>query len=131
MHTSEGSLRYSTNDGKYKLIVEVDPSITSYYMSLVPKFYHLKMQRYAPHISVIRNEIPATLSNWGKHEGEVVQFDYEGDIKNDEIYFWLPVYSRRLNDIRIELGLNMTSQFSRPPDGSDCFHTTMGNIKSL
>ena len=129
---SDGPLRYSrTAEGGYKLIVEVHPTITAFYRTLVPKAVRLNTQRYEPHISVVRKESPIILAAWGIHEGEKVDFEYESEIMNDELYYWLPVHSQRLREIRIELGLPSMSVWSRPPDGADVFHTTIGNTKEL
>ena len=131
-YPSDGHLRYSrTDDGGYKLIVEVHPTITAFYRTLVPRAIRLNMQRYPPHISVVRKEIPVNLDAWGKYEGEVVDFEYGSDIMHDDTYYWLNVYSPRLHEIRVELGLPPSSEWSRPPDGADCFHSTIGNVKPL
>lgn len=36
---------------------------------------------------------------------------------------------RPLGDLRVSLGLPESSQWTRPPDGRECFHMTVGNTK--
>lgn len=129
MFTSVGKLIYSENP--YKLIVEIDPEISNYYRSLVPKYIHLNRQKYAPHISVVRKETPRDLSSWNKYANQEIEFEYEGVIYNDEAYYWLNVRSWDLEMIRRELGLNLISEITKSPDGRHRFHTTIGNIKRL
>jgi len=128
MFTSVGKLIYS--DNPYKLIVEIDPEICNYYRALVPKYILLARQKYAPHISVVRKEIPRDLSNWKKYADQEIEFEYEGVIYNDETYYWLNVRSLDLEMIRRELGLNLVSGITKSPDGRHRFHTTIGNIKN-
>lgn len=131
LHKSKGPLRYSlTENAGYKLIVEVDPGISSLYRALVPKYIELNPQRYAPHISVVRREVPPNLEAWGKYEGELVDFEYTSHIYNGKVYWWLNAFSERLEAIRVELGLPVSSEYTRPPDGyMKCFHITIGNQK--
>jgi hypothetical protein len=132
MHTSTGILRYSVEERVgHKLIVEIDPGIAETYRALVPKYVRLQRPRFAPHISVIRKErIPEDkLHLWGAHDGKPVEFSYDPTIYNDELYYWLRVYSAALKAVRKELGLDELSELARPPDLHDCFHTTIGNTK--
>lgn len=124
-----GTLRYFENP--YKLVVEVNPEISNYYASLVPKYFRLNKQRYAPHISVIRNEIPVKMENWKKYDGEIAGFYYHNEIEYDEKYFWLGASSGVLENIRVELGLVNVNWVTKTPDGSHNFHITIGNIKEL
>jgi len=128
LHESHGILHY----GDRKLIVSVDPQLALFYRSLIPKYKNVAGQRYAPHISVVRNEVPPNMNLWGKYEGERILFLYDPIIQNDTLYYWLNVFSVRLEVIRVELGLPVTSPYTKPPDGFlKCFHTTLGNCKSL
>lgn len=113
----------------YKLIVEVDQGISEYYRSLIPKCRKPNSQMYAAHISVVRKEIP-DFNCWGAYEGKEILFDYVGHIFFDKIYCWLNVFSKELENIRLELNLPVSSQYTRPPEGSiECFHCTLGNFK--
>lgn len=133
MHISTGPLRYSFDERTgYKLVVEVDPELSRYYRSLIPKYHAVNPQRYSPHISVVRREIPLNLEPWGKHEGEIVEFQYDSYIHRGTTYWWLNVFCVRLENVRLELGLPVSSEFTRPPDTFiKVFHTTLANSKSL
>ncbi len=131
LYTSCGSLRYRKKNNVYNLILEIDQDIVKFYRSLMPK-YITNPQMYPAHISVIRNEIPPVIKHWGKHEGEIVNFQYSPIIHYSKIYYWLNCFSKRLEEIRTELGLSIDSEYTRPPDSYiKCFHTTIGNIKKL
>jgi hypothetical protein len=126
LYKSTGILRY----GHEKLIVEVDPGISAFYKSLIPKCYILNPQKYAPHISVVRHEQP-NMENWGKYDGQPVEFFYSNIVHRGTVYWWLNAFSNRLEEIRLELGLPVSSPYTRPPDGFEkCFHITLGNSKT-
>jgi hypothetical protein len=132
MYWSQGALRYfKAEDSGYKLIVEVDPDITRYYRSLMPKWYpKTNPQMYAPHISVVRKEVPGNLEAWGKYEGQLVDFAYSNIVHYGTVYCWLNCFCKRLEEIRLELDLPVDSVYTRPPEGFvKCFHTTLGNRK--
>lgn len=132
LHKSNGILKYSKSDVGFKLIVEVDPGIALFYRALIPKYITFNPQRYAPHISVVRNEIPPNIQYWGKYENQEVEFTYSNVIKNGKVYWWLDAFSNQLEDIRVELGLPISSEYTRPPDGFEkIFHITIGNQKDL
>jgi len=118
--SSIGILRYREDN----LVVDVDSGIVDLARALVPKATY-------PHVSVVRYEKPIILKNWGKHENAEVEFKYSTYVYNDEKYYWLQVLSPGLNNIRVELGLSMFSKWSKPPDGHDCFHITIGNTKKV
>lgn len=128
-YSTTGKLHYSIENGVYKLIVEVDPGIAALARALTP--VKLNKPKYAPHISVVRHETPTSIDMWGKYEGELVSFDYCPFVHNDEKYYWLQVVSPALVKIRMDLGLPASSLKSRPPDGTEVFHTTIGNTKGL
>ena len=129
LFNSTGKLKYHKGES-YKLIVEVDPEIARYYISLIPKYIKFNTQMYKPHISVVRKEIPPNLEYWGKYEDQIVDFAYDGTIYRGEVYIWLDVYSKRLEEIRLELGLPVHSQYTLPPEGyENVFHSTIGNFK--
>lgn len=131
LHKSTGILRYGQGNAGVKLIVEVDPGIATLYKSLIPKYYTLNPQKYAPHISVVRKEQPPNMNLWGKYDGLPVDFYYDGIIHSGTVYWWLNAFSVRLEEIRLELGLPVSSPYTLPPDGfGKCFHITLGNQKS-
>lgn len=130
LYEAQGILRYSIVDVGYKLIVEVDQGIADFYRSLIPKARYVQRQMYPAHISVVRKEEPPSLEAWGKYEGEEIDFWYDNEIKWGQVYYWINAFSEKLEKIRTELGLPVSSQYTRPP-GSwiKCFHITIGNTK--
>jgi len=131
-YKSEGVLHYSVEASVgHKLILSVDPGIAELYRSLVPKSARIKRPKFAPHISVIRKEAIPLLHLWGKKQGEVVVFEYEPRVYNDETYYWLRCWSHGLVSVRRELGLPDLSDLARAPDLFDSFHCTIGNTKSV
>lgn len=131
---SSGLLRYSLEGGLYRLVLEVDPEIVRYYRALVPKHFHLARQKYPPHISVVREYLPvgrAIDATWGFYEGMEVPYVYGNQIEIDTQYAWLRVWSYRLRQLRGDLGFEDSTWYTRPPDGEDCEHITLGNRKEL
>jgi hypothetical protein len=131
LYESVGTLNYKHEEGYgYRLVVDIDPEISRYYRSLIPKWHSFNSQMYSPHISVVRHETPARLEFWEKYQGDAIQFVYSNVIQRGEVYWWLNVFSKKLEEIRIELGLPVDSPYTRPPDGFEkCFHTTLANSK--
>ena len=131
LYKTTGILRYSIGNTGYKLVLEVCPDIAYYYRSLVPKSIILNGQRYKPHISIVRKETPVNLQFWGKYQNCPIEFEYSNNIYNGEIYYWLNAFSQKLEEIRLELGLPVSSPYTRPPgEYKKCFHITIGNIKA-
>jgi hypothetical protein len=131
LYWSKGTLVYGAdNNGLSKLNVLVDPGIVSLYRALIPPYYTANPQMYAPHISVVRKETPPNMEFWGKYEGEVVEYAYSPEIHRGTVYWWLNAFCVRLEEIRTELGLPVSSQYTMPPEGFvKCFHITLGNSK--
>jgi hypothetical protein len=133
---SVGTLRYSY-DPKYgyRLALDIDKGIGLFYKSLIPRWFQVNGQKYDPHITVVRYEVPPNLEAWGKYEGERVEFLYDPYIFKGTQYWWLDCFSKRLEEIREELGLPLppaspSSDFRQPIDGfSKVFHTTIANHK--
>lgn len=121
-YRSEGLLRVEPN----KYYVLVDPEISRLTRALLPRItrQRLNHQRYASHISVARNE-----PMMGFVEEQSIVFEYNPEPIVGQTYVWLEVYSQTLTLIRTQLGLEPSSHISRPPDGTDCFHITIGNFK--
>jgi hypothetical protein len=126
MFSSMGTLQYVENP--FKVIVEVDPDLVRYYRSFIPKSVIFNIPLYSPHISVVRNEVIPNPQFWGKYEGEIITFDYEGEIGSSLNYYWLNVFSQRLEDIRTELGLP-NANFPLSPANRKYFHITLANLK--
>ena len=132
LYKSTGILRYSIGNTGYNLIVVVCPDISYYYHSLIPKSIILNTQRYKPHISIIRKETPINLDLWGKYQNKPINFEYSNYIHNGEVYYWLNAFSTELENIRLELGLPVSSPYTRPPgEYKKCFHITIANCKKL
>lgn len=127
MNYSIGTLIYSNDP--YKLIVSVDNDIGKFYRSMIPKYFNVKIPLYDSHISVVRKEIPIKMEFWKKYHGKEIEFEYESFIYNDNVYWWLNAYSPILEDIRLELGLPICSEFTKSPNGAHRFHITIGNNK--
>ncbi len=126
-------LRYShAADYGHKLILECDQGIVDYYRALLPKYIKPNPQRYSAHVSLVRHETPVILDAWGKREGQPVEFHYTNHVFFGKVYCWLNVFCTELEEVRKELGLPVSSEYTRPPDGfTKCFHLTLGNFKDI
>ncbi len=136
LYESTGFLKYGDD---HRLVVKVDQGIANYYRSLIPKVMPVNGLRFGAHITVVRSgkERPVNLEHWGKYEGKRVQFLYCPYIHQGKIYFWLNCFCKELEDIRVELGMSVTSQWTLPPDGIEFegfrrrFHCTIANMKDI
>lgn len=130
LYESKGIFKYSIVDIGYRLVIEADQGLADYYRKLIPKYKEVQRQKYHAHISVVRHEVPINLEIWGKYENQEVEFVYDSDIKYGKVYYWLNVFSKKLEEVRTELGLPVSSQYTLPPSGYiKCFHLTIGNSK--
>lgn len=110
-----------------KVFVEVDEGIVAVARALLPQPLRstVRKQKYAPHISVVRHELlPAEVQ-----DGYVVAFSYDPEPVVGDEYVWLRARSTDLTRLRLSLGLPPSSEWSRSPDGEECFHITIGNMK--
>lgn len=132
LYNACGTLDYKIADVGYRLVVEVEQDLADFYRALIPKARGVNRQRYGAHISVVRHEVPVNLDVWGKYQGEKIEFTYDNEVKWGTVYYWLNCFSKRLEEVRTELGLPVSSQYTRPP-GSwiKCFHCTVGNVKDV
>lgn len=131
LYLSTGKLSYALDKGYYKVTVLVDPELHRYLRALVPRRFVCRKQKYPPHITVVRGEVPPNQSQWGLYEGRDIEFQYSDYLHSDDQYWWINCYSAKLIDIRLGLGLASSYHLTRPPDGQECFHSTIGNQKSL
>lgn len=127
LHESTGVLRYGDN---WRLVLEIEQELADYYRSLIPRYYGVVRPGYRAHVTVVRpeKEIPPDHSCWGQYEGLVVPFQYSSEIRTCETkrFFWLDVYCRQLELIRLELGLSVRRMFNDPTLGCwKCFHCTI------
>jgi 2'-5' RNA ligase len=125
---SIGKLKYS---GQSKLALDVDPGISSFYRSLIPKHIKHQPQRYTPHITVVRigKETAQDLTAWGKYEGELIEFEYDPFVHIGRVYIWLDAYCERLKEIRRELGLDENRIHYPTQTLYKAFHITIANRK--
>ena len=129
MFKSKGILRY-VREPLLKVVLEVDPGIVVFYRSLMPKWIDFQPQKYPAHISVVRKEQPPLMDKWGLYEGEEVEFFYENTVSSGQVYFWLNAFSKRLEEIRESLGLELVTPFFQPTDlWKRRFHISLGNKK--
>jgi len=128
---AHGTLVYSTGNEGFKLIVEVDPELGRLYRSLIPKYLHPQPTRYPPHITVVRRETPPASWRWRHLDGCQITFFYDPEVQYNEVYFWLRCWSQSLIEIRLDFGLPEHTEYTRPPDGEECFHCTVANAKAL
>lgn len=114
----------------YKLVIKAEQAIADAYYALIPKYKNVQRQMYPAHVSAIRRQPTVDLKHWGKYQDELVIFYYSDNIRFGTVYYWLDVFSQRLDEIRIELGLSVEEHFTPPPEGfKKCYHLTLGNIK--
>jgi len=134
MFKSSGLLTYYT----YTVQLDVDPEIARYCRSFIPKYVSYNLPMYPPHISVVRKALPLHIEdwnvlakkNWGKHNGETIDFCYDNELFTSEKYIWINCFSKRLDRVRTELGLeNKTWGFVLPKGYKHVFHVTIGNFK--
>jgi len=117
-----GKLKYGYGN---RLVVNVDPELTRFYRSLIPKYIYFNIPKYYPHITVVRGkyEAPLITEAWGKRDGEIVYFEYSPNIKFGDPYIWLTVRSEHIGKIRQELGLKEYAwKFKN-------YHLTIANMK--
>jgi hypothetical protein len=118
----KGNLHYYTR----WLILLVDDSIAEYYRHLIYNWNRrlvLQHPKHGAHITVIagKYEYVGNHQCWKKYHNQEVEFQYSIDIGTDGCYFWLPVECKRIEEIRVELGL--------PPKIPIPWHLTVGNLK--
>ena len=133
MIKSVGTLRYTrTPQYGWRLVLEIDPGISMFYRSLIPKWYEVNGQAARPHITLVRRAKPANTEPWGQYEGERVEFEYDPYIHTDgKTYWWLNCYSERLEQIAEELGMPLTN-YTKPAKGyKKTWHTTIANQKQI
>lgn len=107
-----------------------DDEIGLYYRSLFTKEYpylngkiigRLTRPIWGSHISFLRNEQP-TNELWGLDNNKIVEFEYDGGVLDNNIYFWLKVKCPYLSELRIKYGLTPEPRFG--------FHLTVGRASN-
>jgi hypothetical protein len=120
MYTSSGKLSY----GNSWLLLHVDSELLRYYRYFVLKYCGRKLNAPTlPHITVIAGKYEKVCDSpiWGKYHNEIVTFEYEPTVYNDDIYYWIQAKSLRLEEIRKEFGLTPIPYWP--------YHATIGNLK--
>ena len=126
MFKSSGKLIYDPyariKQAPYWLILKTDEELVRYYKSMLMQKYDLNFEKtvWGSHISVIRGSVPKHPNQWKKHQNEVIDFEYTNRIYRVHSFFCIDAYSKRLEEIRQELGL--------PPTPKAGFHITVGRI---
>lgn len=129
LYKSAGILNYS---GTNRLVLQIDRGIADFYRSLIPKYYPNNRPMHSAHVTVVRigKEEPVHREFWGRYEGEEVPFLYSPIVQLDNTYFWLDVFSVRLEEVKKELGLPVASRYAIPPPGFiKTWHMTLANQK--
>ena len=127
MYLGTGRIEYSERS---RVVAWVDNELARYYRSMIPKARYVQPQMYPAHITVVRSypiEIVPDRTAWGKHEGRIINFEYDGVVLFEKPYFYIEAWSEELNDIRTELGLPEFRIIGARL--LDCFHMTLGNVK--
>lgn len=107
------------------LILKTDEELIRYYQSYIKKIYDVKFEKttWGSHISVNRGVEPPNKKDWNKYKGEIIPFTYSHKVERVHWFFYVDAYSKRLEDIRKELGLSKL-----PPCG---FHITIGRVNKI
>lgn len=104
------------------LILSCDDEISRYYRHLFYRDYpwlgKLTRPVWGTHISVIRGEKVPNYQLWRLDENKLVDFEYEGGVKDNNEYYWLKVHCSYLAGLRTKYGLTPEPRFG--------FHLTIG-----
>lgn len=110
------------------LIVDCDKEITRYYRHLIKSYspsIKLQASLNKSHITIIAgtHEDASNHKLWKKFDNQIIEFDYDNNIKTNGIHYWLTVYCNNFEILRTELNLSPTIPFP--------WHLTIGNTKHL
>ena len=133
MFTSNGIIHYDDTDG-HRVTLQVNQDLADYYRAFIPRSWRVIKPRYDAHVTVVRPEyeIPPKIRYWGDYEGEQVDFIYDPYPLNGNGYYWLNIWSKRLEIIRTELGLINISKYALVPYGyHKTFHITIGKYEEV
>jgi hypothetical protein len=133
MLISNGKLHYDTSDGNWVTLF-VSQDLADYYRSLIPKCERVVRPRWAAHITVVRAgvDVVGKMLYWDDYEGEVVEFMYDPYPLNGNGYYWVNAWSKRMEAIRSELGLENVSKYALRPTGyNKTFHITIGKYEEV
>lgn len=122
MYTIKGTIRYY-ND---YCVAYLSKDFIRYYRSIMPKYLEINPPMCNSHVTIVRRNIDKinNYKNWSKHEGKIIDINYNNTIYFDGLYYYMDCYSTEIEKIRLELGL----QKYRP--GFNSYHITIGNTKN-
>lgn len=122
---SYGKLIYSPRShlgsNKDWVVLMCDDEISKYYRTLFSKEFPWKKKLNRPiwgaHVSVIRGESVPNKHLWGLNANQIIEFDYEPGVIDNDKFYWLKARCKTLSDLRIKYGLSKNPQFG--------FHLTL------
>lgn len=124
MFQSNGLLLY-TESGWIRMFPH--PSIGVYYKALLEHTYHriFNPPLHGSHVTVLNGRFTDLRKHraWKKYHNHYVPFEYSIEVESDQRSYWLPITSRILEEIRLELDLSPLPYWP--------FHMTIANLKNL
>jgi hypothetical protein len=114
----------SSNTSKHRKwwsIAQVDFGFLLTYKWLIEKEMNIKLVRpiWRAHVSITRGELPRKKQNWKKFHRNNIVLTYDLPQTNG-YYWWLPISSKSLVEVRKSLGLSKYSRLN--------FHLTIGTL---
>jgi len=108
------------------LIGFVGGEVAEYYAWFLRKRTGIVLQRpaWGSHVSIVRGEAPpCNTEAWKRHDGQSIELEFDPSIRTNGAHWWLKVTCDSMLDIREELGLSRTHDFS--------LHLTLGRPTPL
>ena len=109
-------------------VAYVDPELSKYYLSLIPKAWDVRPQMWRPHVTIVRKWIESDHVRrawWGYRDGEAIDIKVRAGLQADDTYIWLNAVSRDIVSMRRVLGLPAMRK------GFNVQHITVGNVKHM
>jgi hypothetical protein len=128
MYSSTATIQYRNDPDGPWVTAWMDQGILDYYFTFIPKSYRVNKPRWKAHATVIRPEDnPLIEGVWGKHDGEKVEFIYDSELFVERGVWWFNLWSKVMEDIRLEMGCSIVSRITKPPwpGYKKCFHCTI------
>jgi len=109
-----GTIHYSPKllgaGSKWWIVAWCDIGIVKYYRHLhhisTHRCWKLEKPAWESHITIVRDEEPPQKELWGVHEGAEFELFYSPNAETNGDYWWLPVRSESLLQLREKLGLS-------------------------
>jgi hypothetical protein len=130
MFTSIATIEYRNDKSGPWVTAWMDQEILNYYFEFIPKSNRTLKPRWKAHATVVRPEDnPIIKDVWKKHDGERVELIYTNDIQTERGVWWINLWSKTMEEIRVEMNCSIVSRITRPPwpGYNKCFHCTIGN----